>query len=145
MWYKILRFFGAIIAAYIFFYLVEWACFSIFLKYINQVTDYVWADWFKLSSLVISVGVTSIVAVGIVLCNLVRGNIWLAILPILYFIDRLISLFNVFINTDIVANFVSQKVDDVPESLYNFGLTITFALILFSCVFCSLKMIKWKE
>ena len=145
MWYKILRFLGAIIAAYIFVNLVEWISCYIFLQYIGQVTNYVWADWFKLSSLVISVGFTSILAVGIVLCKLVKGGFWMAILPILYFFYRLIFILNAFFYSNIVDNIVAKYYNNVSISLYNFGSIVTFAFILFCYVFCSIKMIKWKE
>ena len=133
------RFLGAIIAAQVFSFLVGLSWFTFFGEVASLIAHISWANWLRMDiirGMLFPVVLGIIWAIGVGLCWLVRGNKWIAALPILIFI------YGIIVNID--ALFLSHSPAIVAEigegSLYYIGAICTFVVILITHVVCVLGM-----
>lgn len=137
MLYKILRFLGAIIVAIIFALLADFysiAFFSGACEFFNNIT---WKSWLSFDTLrgfylPIIWGILWLIGWG--LRWLVKGSIWMAIIPIFYFLYRLIGVdfYILFINRTAIIDidhgfwYYTGAVLTFIELLAYYGICIVF-------------------
>lgn len=141
MIYKVFRFFGAIIAAVIFSYLVDVFHVLFFGGVVHFFANLSWSNWLSFDifrGFFLPIAWAILWLIGMGLAWLVRGSKVIAALPILYFILRIINAFFVlFIDP------VEPIVEEIGLGFWYYtGAIITFVGILICYIICSAVMIS---
>jgi len=139
MIYKVLRFLGAIIVAYIFALLNDLMNLAFFRGACDFFNDITWKSWLSFDTLrgfILPIIWAILWLVGWGLWWLVKGVKWITILPIIYFIVRLIDDFYLlFINP-------SAIIDMEHGFWYYTGAVITFIEILVCYGICTVALFQ---
>ena len=144
MMYKVLRFFGAIIAALVFSYLVDSFHVAFFAGAAHFFANLSWSSWFGFDILrgaILPFMWAVLWLIGMGLVWLVRGSKVIAALPLIWFLMAVI--------TDFLALFLNPMelvADDIGLGFwYYLGAVVTFIVILVCYVICSICMLPFKE
>lgn len=142
MGYKILRFFGALIAAILFIFLVQMFHVVSMDVVIHMLANFSWKTLFSIDILrgfIIPIvwGLFYLMTIGI--GWIVRGSKVIATLPIIYFLLALANLFYLlFVNPQ------SSSVDEVGLGvLYYLCAIVTFLVIIGWTLFCTIAMFAY--
>lgn len=154
MWYKILRFLGAIAVAIVFAFLVDYLSvllFKCFVDYLQGLSfEHFFASLLSLSlfgtiaPLVLGLAGAIVGGVGYVLVWLVRGVKWLAITPIIYFVSRIIS--DVYLLFFRPEQEMQEMINYIGHSSwYYLGAIVTLVVIICCYLACSVAMLFYDE
>lgn len=136
---KVLRFLGAIIAAFLFDYLVNGFHLAFFVGAAHFFANLSWSNWLSFDifrGFLLPIAWTILWLIGMGLVWLVKGSKIIAALPILMFIWGIIAEFKFLFlyPTDLI-------VDDIGQGFwYYLGATLTFLEMVACYVFCSVAM-----
>lgn len=144
MGYKVLRFIGAIITAWIFRYLVNFFHIAFFGGATHFIANLSWSNWFSfdiLRGFLLPIAWTILWLIGMGLVWLVRGSKVIAALPLLLFVSGIIVDFRIlFIEP------IELIVDDIGQGFwYYIGAIITFITILICYFVCAVSMFATDE
>lgn len=144
MGYKILRFFGALLAVNAFIYLVELFHLFCMVGLIEFFENFSWRSLFTLGIIrgfVIPIAWIIFYGISIGIAWLVRGSRIIAALPLISFVIAAIALFiKLFISP---SNVVLDEVDS--ESWYYIASVIAYLVIIGWFIFCSILMFAFKD
>lgn len=144
MGYKILRFFGALIAVNVFIYLVELFHLFCMVGLIDFVEHFSWRSLFRLDiirGLVIPIAWFIFYWISIGIAWLVRGSKIIATPPLIFFVIAAIALFiKLFISP---TNVIFEEVDST--SWYYTVSVIAYLVIIGWFIFCSIAMFAFKD
>ena len=154
MVYKIIKFFGAIVVAILFCYVVDIFHMLLFGEVVFFFVDFSWSNWLswdllrgKWYGLALLRGLLLLIVWGII-CLIGMALEWLtkesktfAILPIIIFIFRIVN--------DFIVLFI-QPIEPIVAEIglgfwYYVGATITFIMILACYLICSLVMLSRRD
>lgn len=139
MGYKVLRFLGAIVAAYVFSFLVDFIHLAFFSGAAHFFGNLSWSNWFSfdlLRGFLLPIAWSFLGLIGMGIVWLVRGSKVIAVLPMLWFLVAIIAdFFSLFVNP------AEQIIDDIGQGFwYYVGATLIFIAILTCYVMCAVSM-----
>ena len=144
MGYKLLRFFGSIIAALLFSYIVDAFHIAFFAGAAHFFANLSWSNWFGfgvLRGFLLPVVWAILWLVGMGLVWLARGSKIIAAFPLVLFALGIITDFK-----GLFLNPIELIVDDIGLGFwYYLGATITFTEIIICYVVCSVCMLTANE
>ncbi len=139
MIYKVLRFLGAIIAALLFSYLVNFFHIAFFGGAAHFFANLSWSNWFSfdlLRGFLLPIVWTILWLIGMGLAWLVRGSKVFAALPLIWFLSGIITDFRI-----LFLNPIELIVNDIGLGFwYYLGAVITFIEILVCYGICAISM-----
>lgn len=140
MIYKILRFLGAILSAVLFSYLVDIFHLLFFGGVVHFFANLSWSNWISFDTLrgfLLPVVWTILWLIGMGLAWLVRGSKWIAALPIIYFLLRIVNDFII-----LFVEPIEPIVDEIGLGFWYYtGAIVTFIGILVFYIICTLQML----
>ena len=144
MVYKVLRFIGAIVAAILFRFLVDFVHIAFFGGAAHFFANLSWSNWFGFDlfrGFFLPIVWTILWLIGMGMMWLVRGSKVIAALPIILFVLGIISDYN-----KLFLNPIELIVDEIGLGFwYYFGAIITFIEILTCYVVCAVSMFATDE
>lgn len=139
MIHKVLRFFGAIVAALLFSYLVDFFHIVFFGGAAHFFANLSWSNWFSFDlfrGFLLPIVWAILLLIGMGLVWLVRGSKVIAALPIVFFIMGIISDFKI-----LFLNPIELIVNDIGLGFwYYFGAVVTFLEMLICYGICAFSM-----
>lgn len=141
---KFLRFVGAIVVAILFAFLVNMIHLSFFVGAVHTISNLSWSNWlgfdtFRGFLLPIAWAILWAVAWG--LSWLVRGNRWIAALPVVVFVSSIIKEFGLLFLHPLEEVYVEAG----QGFWYYLGAIITYIAMLICYTLCTVFMLSWKE
>lgn len=139
--FGVLRFVGAIVAAVLFSYLLDIFHILFFGGVVHFFANLSWSNWISFDifrGFLLPIVWTILWIIGVGLAWLVRGSKWIAALPIIYFLLRIVN--------DIVILFV-EPIEPIVDEIglgfwYYAGAVVTFIEILVFYIICTLQMLS---